>query len=91
MDYDKQKVYEMTLALLYLVTKKSKYEYCVWKGFDWDTMERLFEKGYISKPKGKAKSVALTSEGANLSADLFKKHFVKKMSQYLYRFSSKSI
>jgi hypothetical protein len=81
MDYDKQKVDEMTLALLYLVTTKSKYEYRAWKGFDWDTMDRLFEKGYISDPKGKAKSVALTSEGADLSADLFKKHFTKMSSQ----------
>jgi predicted transcriptional regulator len=38
-------------------------------------MDRLYEKGYISNPKGKAKSVALTEEGAKLSAQLFKEYF----------------
>jgi hypothetical protein len=30
-----------------------------WKGFDWETMNRLYEKGYISDPRSKAKSVAM--------------------------------
>jgi hypothetical protein len=68
----------MTLALLYLVTTKNGYGYRAWKGFGCDTMDRLFEKGYRSNPKGKAKSVALTSEGAALSENLLNKHF--KMS-----------
>jgi Domain of unknown function (DUF6429) len=33
------------------------------KGFDWDAMHRLHEKGYISDPRGKAKSLILTEEG----------------------------
>jgi hypothetical protein len=32
----------------------------VWKTFDWAAMERLHEKGLISDPVGRAKSVALT-------------------------------
>ena len=75
MDYNKDKVDEMTLALLYLVTWKVDSLVRAWKGFDWDTMNRLHEKGYISNPVGKAKSVALTEEGAQLSEELFKKHF----------------
>lgn len=35
----------------------------VWKGFDWDAMDRLYEQGYITDPCGKAKSVTLTEEG----------------------------
>jgi len=35
----------------------------VWKTFDWAAMERLYEKGLISDPVGRAKSVALTDEG----------------------------
>jgi hypothetical protein len=27
-----------------------------WKGFDWDTLDRLYEKGWIFDPKNKAKS-----------------------------------
>jgi hypothetical protein len=34
-----------------------------WKGFDWDAMNRLHEKGFISDPRGKVKSVAFTEEG----------------------------
>jgi Domain of unknown function (DUF6429) len=75
MDFDKDKVDTMTLALLFLATTKDKYGNRAWKGFDWSTMDRLYEKGYISNPKGKTKSVALTEEGAKLSAELFQKYF----------------
>jgi DNA-binding PadR family transcriptional regulator len=75
MEFNKDKVYSMTLALLYRVTTNDKYGYRAWKGFDWDTMDRLYEKGYISNPKGKTKSVALTEEGERLSAQLFKEYF----------------
>ena len=34
-----------------------------WKSFDWDAMNRLHEKGYISDPVGKAKAVNLTEDG----------------------------
>jgi Domain of unknown function (DUF6429) len=46
-----------------------------WKGFDWDIMNRLHEKGFITDPKGKAKSVVFTEEGLQESARLFKKSF----------------
>ena len=49
-----------------------------WKSFDWDTLDRLYEKGLISDPKSKAKSVALTDEAVKLSESLFKKHFGAK-------------
>lgn len=77
MDFDKEKVDDMTLALLYLTTYEDKYSLRAWKNLDWDTMNRLFEKGYISNPVGKAKSVALTEIGANLSEELFKKYFAE--------------
>ncbi|MEX0727220.1 MAG: DUF6429 family protein [Planctomycetaceae bacterium] len=35
----------------------------VWKSFDWDIMNRLHEKGFISNPVSKAKSVVLTEKG----------------------------
>jgi len=77
MEYNKDKVDEMTLALLYLVSfKEREYEATrAWKGFDWDTMDRLHQKGWISNPKGKAKSVTVTEEGAKHSEQLFKKYF----------------
>jgi hypothetical protein len=75
MDYDKEKVDEMVLALMRLVMHGDKYGVRAWKSFDWDTLDRLHEKGLISDPKSKAKSVALSEEAVKLSESLFKKHF----------------
>jgi hypothetical protein len=75
MEYDKDKVDEMTLALMYLVSFGDKPGVRAWKGFDWDTLDRLFEKGYISDPKGKARSVWMYEEGVQLAKELFWKHF----------------
>ena len=73
MEYDKDKVDEIVLALLYLTTHEQGTR--AWKGMDWEAMNRLHEKGYIGNPISKAKSVLLTKEGARLSEELFKKHF----------------
>jgi hypothetical protein len=73
MEYDKDKIDEVVLALLYLTTHEQGTR--AWKGMDWEAMNRLHEKGYIGNPKSKAKSVLLTQEGARLSEELFKKHF----------------
>jgi hypothetical protein len=75
MDYDQDKVDEMVLALLWL-TQTSDGR--AWKGQDWDAMERLHTKGYISDPKSKAKSVVLSEEGERLSRELFERHFARK-------------
>lgn len=75
MEFDKEKVDEMTLALLYLVMFDEKQGSFAWKGFDWETMNRLYEKGYISNPKGKAKSVGVTVEGRKKAEELFEKYF----------------
>lgn len=75
-DFDKDKVDEMTLALLWLVFHEDRDGTVrAWKSFDWSTMDRLFEKGYISDPKRKARSVALSPEGVTKAEELFKKHF----------------
>ena len=77
MDYDKSKVDELTLALMFL-TSFSQYGVTrSWKGYDWDVMARLHDAGLIHDPVGKAKSVTLTEEGAKRSAELFKKHFAQ--------------
>ena len=80
MENDKDKVDEYTLALLYLVTheRQEGYGARAWKGYDWDTMNRLHEKGMISNPVGKAKSVVMTAEGFKKAEKLFRKHFVTK-------------
>jgi len=73
MEYDKDKIDEVVLALLYLTTHEQGTR--AWKGMDWEAMNRLHEKGYIGNPKSKAKSVLLTQEGARLSEELFKRYF----------------
>ena len=78
MDYDQEKVDEMTLALLWLTSFKDPVGVRAWKGQDWETMERLHAKGFISDPKSKAKSVVLSEEGLKRSKELFAKHFSLK-------------
>jgi hypothetical protein len=53
MEYDKDKVDEMALAMLYLTTFEDESGLRVWEGLDWDITDRLYEKGYIGDPKGK--------------------------------------
>ncbi len=48
-----------------------------WKGMDWDLLGILFEKGWISDPVGKQKSVYLTDEGAKLAEQILESHFGK--------------
>ncbi len=63
MEFNPEAIDEATLALMYLVTFKSRPAYRAWKSFDWDSLNRLHEAGYIGDPVGKAKSVWLTDEG----------------------------
>lgn len=77
MDIDTKKIDETVLALLHLTLHDGSRG---WKGFDWETMNRLHQKGFISDPVGKAKSVVLTDEGLRESERLFKKLFAKRSS-----------
>jgi len=72
MEYDRAKVDEMVLALLWLTLDGDGR---AWKSHDWDVMDRLHEKGYISNPATKAKSVLLTEEGKQRARELFTRHF----------------
>jgi len=75
MGYNENKVDEIVLALLHLTTFENRSELRAWKGHDWNALDRLHEKGYISDPKGKAKSVVVTEDGARRSSELFKSYF----------------
>jgi Domain of unknown function (DUF6429) len=79
MDYDTEKADKMALALLYLASFEEKPGGVrAWKGMAWEIMNRLHEKGLISDPKSKAKSVWLTEEGAKRSQELFEKYLQRK-------------
>ena len=72
MDYDKDKVDEVVLALLFLTLHDGGR---AWKGHDWDALERLHAKGMIENPVGKAKSLTLTEQGEKRCEELFRRHF----------------
>ena len=76
---DTDKIDEYTLALLYLVMQEDDYGTRAWKGFDWKTLNRLHEKGFISNPKGKSKSVAVSKGGYRKAKEMFKKLFVDNL------------
>lgn len=61
-----------------LVMHGNKFETRAWKGFDWNTLDRLHAKGYISDPATKAKSVVMTEEGVKRAEELFEKYFTRK-------------
>jgi len=76
MSYDTDKVDDAVLALLTLtVHEEDEYGARVWKGHDWDALDRLHEKGYLSDPVSKAKSVVLTREGLAKGRRLFDELF----------------
>jgi len=60
------------LALLYLTLHGG---YRAWKGFDWDVLGRLHDKGMIGNPVGKVKSVVFTEEGLQRAKALFEEMF----------------
>ncbi len=77
MTVNKDKIDDMTLALMNLVMwDEGENGARIWKGFDWDTMSRLHEKGFIQNPRGKAKSVYISPEGVKRSQELFKQFFI---------------
>jgi hypothetical protein len=72
MELDSNRIDDAVLALLRL----GLHDDCrVWKSFDWGPLGRLYEKGFISDPTGKAKSVMLTEEGARRSEQLLRELF----------------
>ena len=77
MDYDREKVDEMTLALLYLGMSKTGGSCRAWKGLDGPTLDRMHQKGWISNPMGKSPSVDVSPEAAKKAEELFRRHFGK--------------
>ena len=67
MSHDQSKIDDAVLALLAAL---SFDEGRVWKGFDFEVMNRLFEQGFIEDPRGMAKSTYLTAEGLRRGREL---------------------
>ena len=60
MEYDEKLIEDAVLALL---AAFSSDDGNAWKGFDFETMNRLHEQDLISNPVNKSKSIWLTAEG----------------------------
>lgn len=69
---DTERIDDAVLALLLLGLHD---EQRAWKSFDWDALNRLHAKGWISDPVGKAKSVVFTPEGRQRSEQLLQALF----------------
>jgi len=72
---NQEKLSEAALAILGLTAFRDHHIVRAWKGMDWDLLDVLYQKGWIDDPKGKAKSVVLTDEGARLAEDFLQRHF----------------
>lgn len=75
MKIDTDRIDEAVLALLYLGLHDCSR---AWKGFDWDALDRLRQKGFISDPVSKAKSVTFTEEGLREAERLFRELFAAR-------------
>ncbi|MDX9865869.1 MAG: DUF6429 family protein [Anaerolineaceae bacterium] len=76
MEYNQEKVADVVLALLYLNSFEDQFDTVrAWKSFDWDALDRLHERGMISNPKGKTKSVVFTEEGLEQAKQKFMEMF----------------
>jgi hypothetical protein len=69
---DTDRIDDCVLALLLLGRHDG---HRVWKSVDWVAMARLHEKGLITGPVGRAKSVVLTDEGLQKAERLFQQLF----------------
>jgi hypothetical protein len=74
MDYDREKTAELALALLYLNTFDDSFGVRAWKNIAWEVLDYLYDKGYITDPKTKSKSVAVSEEGLEAAKAMFEKY-----------------
>ena len=81
MTLEEGKIDRAVLALLYLGLHDGAR---AWKGFDWEAMNRLHEKGFIADPRGKAKSVVFTEAGLDEAKRLLAQSFSSESTQRLW-------
>jgi Domain of unknown function (DUF6429) len=72
---NQEKLSETALAILGLTAFRDHHAVRAWKGMDWDLLELPYEKGWICDPKGKAKSVVFTEDGAQRAEEFLQRHF----------------
>ena len=75
MEIDTDKIDDAVLGLLWLTLHDERR---AWKNFDWDSLERLHQKGLIADPANKTKSVVLSDEGLRRAQELFHALFTRR-------------
>ena len=78
---DWDQIDKAVLALLWhgaFKNRKTDLHYRSWKKFSFEAMDRLYERGYISDPVSKNKSVWLTETGELFAQELFGELFTEK-------------
>ena len=71
MPYNEAKAAELVLALLHLTLHDTNR---AWKGHSWDVLALLEQQGFIRNPRGRAKSVELTTAGLARSREMFEQY-----------------
>ncbi len=74
---NQEKLAETALANLSLSSFADPMGVRAWEGMDWDLLNMLFEKDWISNPVGKQKSIVMSEEGIKLAEEFLEKHFGK--------------
>jgi hypothetical protein len=75
MDLDQEKLERVVLALLHLNSFEHHGATRAWKSQPWGILDSLHEKGFISNPASKTKSIMFTEEGEKLSRQLCEGYF----------------
>ena len=85
MELNIDKIDEDILALLYLTVfhEKDDLPWRTWKSHDWEVMDRLAAKGYISDAKSKAKSVLFTDKVTLRQNSYLKTNMPKRANEAL--------
>lgn len=78
MNIDTDAIDDVVLALLYLSLHD---QHRAWKGLDWEALNRLHERGLISNPVSKSKSVVFSADGLREAERLFKQYFLSGSSK----------
>ncbi len=74
-DFDRDRFDDIILALLWLNSFREPGGHRAWKSLDWDALDRLHERGLISNPRRRARSVSLSDEAVDSGHRLFRQFF----------------
>jgi DNA-binding transcriptional regulator PaaX len=73
-EIDTDKIDDAVLGLLWLTLHEQRR---AWKGFGWEALDRVHQKGLIADPANKAKSVVLSDEGLRRAEEAFRALFTR--------------